>query len=201
MKNILSNPLFYHTYQVTGGFFKSRKIIIDEILSKNKHIKNIIDIGCGPGHISTIFNENINYSGFDTNKIYIDYANKNFSKYGNFYCKQFDESSLKNINKVDLIMFNGLLHHIDDNYAKQLLNTAKQALTLDGMILTLDGVYIKNQSKLIKYLLDNDRGNFIRTEEQYRLLISSVFGEITVALRENISRIPYSFIVMTGKNK
>jgi SAM-dependent methyltransferase len=199
MKNILQSPFLYHSYQVLGGFFNARIIILNELLKKNQSIKTVIDIGCGPGHISTIFNNNINYLGFDTNQKYIDYANKKFNSHGRFYCEEFNDKSIKNENKVDLIMLNGLLHHLDDDYAIKLLKTASNALNKDGILVTLDGVYHKNQSKFSKYLLDNDRGNYVRTEEKYRSLMTSSFDNLNIDIRKDLSRLPYSFIIMYGK--
>jgi SAM-dependent methyltransferase len=200
MKSILASPFLYHAYQVLGGFFNARVIILNDLLKRNKNIKTVIDIGCGPGHISTIF-EKIDYMGFDTNKAYINYANNRFNEYGKFYCEEFNDNLVENINKVDLIMLNGLLHHLDDKYAIELLKTASKALKEDGILVTLDGVYHKNQSKFAKYLLDNDRGKHVRTEEKYRLLMDTAFSTLNIDVREDLSRLPYTFIIMYGNNK
>ena len=201
MKNILSSPFLYHSFQVLGGFYNARVIVLNEILSKNENIKNVIDIGCGPGHISTIFKKKINYIGYDTSKKYIDYANKKFSLFGKFYCEEFNDELVKKINGADLIMLNGLLHHLDDEYAKLLLKTASHALNKGGLILTLDGVYHENQSKFTRYLLDNDRGKYVRTEDKYRSLMKGSFSDLRCEIRDDLSRLPYSFIIMYGKNK
>jgi len=47
-----------------------------------------------------------------------------------------------------------------------------QALKPGGTFLALDGVYMPDQTKLVKWLLDNDRGRFVRAEKGYKDLLS-----------------------------
>lgn len=60
---------------------------------------------------------------------------------------------------------------------------------------SLDGCYQKRQSGFRKWMLDNDRGNFVRDEAGYRAVLSKVFEKVDLHVREQYSLIPYTFVV------
>jgi hypothetical protein len=52
------------------------------------------------------------------------------------------------------------------------------------------------QSALVRRLLDNDRGEFVRTETAYRAIAEGIFPKVATTIRHDIFRIPYTIIVM-----
>ena len=60
----------------------------------------------------------------------------------------------------------------------------------------MDGVYTEDQSSAARFFLDRDRGTFIRSEEQYRELASSVFHTVKSSIRHDLLRIPYTQIFL-----
>jgi hypothetical protein len=48
----------------------------------------------------------------------------------------------------------------------------------------------------VRRLLDNDRGEFVRTEPEYRAIAESVFPKVRTSIRHDMFRIPYTVIVM-----
>ncbi len=45
-----------------------------------------------------------------------------------------------------------------------------------------------------KWLLDDDRGEFVRDRDGYDQALSGVFGEVKFAIRDDSARVPHTFI-------
>lgn len=92
MKNYLEVSEIYHSYQYLGGFFGARLRAFRSYLDF-KSVSRIFDVGCGPGHIAKYIPRHIEYIGFDVERRYIDFANRNFGVRGKFYSRIFDDSA------------------------------------------------------------------------------------------------------------
>ena len=88
--------------------------IIKKIYKKND---KILDFGCAAGHFYNSLkkiDKNINYSGFDATKDYINYAKKHFNKekHVKFDVQSLFSMSQKYYNKFDIVFCSNVLHHI-----------------------------------------------------------------------------------------
>lgn len=194
IKKILSIPQIYTLWQKLIGDYKLRKIYCRDFV-KAKEGMRILDIGCGPANMVEFLPDNIDYVGFDDSEEYIKNAKKKFPQRNySFFCKRvnfaqdFDE-------KFDIIMANAVLHHIDDDEAEKLISFATANLNDNGRFITLDGCIVENQSFIKKWLLKNDRGQFVRTKDEYFKLFSKYFNNIKVSVREDLYNIPYTIII------
>lgn len=194
IKKILSIPQIYTLWQKLIGDYKLRKIYCRDFV-KAKEGMRILDIGCGPANMVEFLPDNIDYVGFDDSEEYIKNAKKKFPQRNfSFFCKRvnfaqdFDE-------KFDIIMANAVLHHIDDAEAEKLISFAAANLNDNGRLITLDGCIVENQSFIKKWLLKNDRGQFVRTKDEYFKLFSKYFNNIKVSVREDLYNIPYTIII------
>lgn len=194
MRRLLEAPTIYQSFQVLGGFFSARTRAIGEYL-KLKAGDRVLDIGCGPGFIANHLPPGVIYNGFDIDQRYISYAQKHFGNRGNFHCEIFNEASARRFEGVDVVMLNGLLHHVDDQTATDLLNMAKVVLRPGGTGFTLDGCFRQGQSPFVRWLLENDRGRYVRTGDGYRKLFDAVFERTDVNVREDLSWVPYTFAI------
>ncbi len=192
LKGYLGHPELYHLLQRAMGFFRARETLVKEFLPPERNLR-MLDIGCGPGHIVDLLPPEIRYEGFDTDAAYIEYAQRKFGHRGNFRNAIF-EASLFAPNSFDVVTLNGVLHHMDDDVARQVLSDAAAVLKPGGTFLALDGCYRSGQSSFEKRLLDNDRGKFVRTEKAYRDLVEPFFAKTDTVLRSNIARVPYTFV-------
>ena len=78
-------------------------------------------------------------------------------------------------NTFDFVISIGVIHHLNNNEAITLLNKAKKYLKPGGVLTTMDPIYIKNQSRISSFMMNNDRGDYIRNLGGYRELFSRVF--------------------------
>ncbi|MEM9035262.1 MAG: class I SAM-dependent methyltransferase [Actinomycetota bacterium] len=197
LKDVFDHPLVYQRFQEAGGFFGARTKAIDAHLSIEPGAR-ILDIGCGPGFLLDELPADIHYTGYDTDAGYIDFASGRFGARGDFVCGRFDAAAAAAHGTADIVMMNGVLHHLDDDEAQATLGVVSGALGPGGTLFTLDGCYVEGQSRIARRLLDNDRGEFVRTEAGYRGLLDERFPTVEVHIDSGWSRVPYTFIVMVA---
>ena len=157
----------------------------------------ILDIGCGPADILSHLPK-VEYVGLDMNAAYIDYAQKRYGNKGRFIAQRVSQGLLDAISPLgfDLVLAKGVLHHLPDEEAIQLFEIARTALKPGGRLVTFDGCYVKGQSRLKRFILSRDRGNYVRTREAYFDLASTLFKDINVSIHHDLIRIPYTHIIM-----
>jgi SAM-dependent methyltransferase len=198
MKAILNSSALYQAYQNAGGFFGARVKAISDYLTIRPGMR-VIDIGCGPGYILRHLPRGIDYVGFDIDEAYVGHARRSFGDRGKFHCRYFDAATADEFAGADIVMMNGVLHHIADEELKDTLSNVRGVLKSDGVLFTLDGCYREGQSRLVKWLLRNDRGEFVRDQNGYDRVLRTVFGQVDLFIREDYSRVPYTFIIGTSR--
>jgi SAM-dependent methyltransferase len=194
LKRLLNSPVIYQSFQEAGGFFGARVKAIAEFLTIEPGV-SVLDIGCGPGYILNYISSNVYYVGYDIDQSYIDHANTKFGGRGRFYCRFFDATAAQELNPVDIVMMNGVLHHISDAELAATLANVRSVLRPGGTLFSLDGCYCAGQSAFRKWMLDNDRGHFVRDQAGYRAVLGSIFEDVELHVREGYSRIPYTFVI------
>ena len=137
---ILNHPALYQAYQSAGGFFGARIKAIADYLTLRPGMR-VIDIGCGPGHILRHLPEGTIYNGFDIDEAYIAYARRSFGHLGTFHCRYFDAAAAREFAGADLVMMNGVLHHIGDEDLRSTLANIRDVLKDDGVLFTTDPCY------------------------------------------------------------
>ena len=127
---------------------------------------------------------------------YIKYAIRKYRLKGSFFCQELDDIAVRSLKPFDLIIMNGLIHHLSDTQVIRLFQRAKRILKPGGKVVTLDGCYVKGQSSIAKKLLDCDRGKYVREERAYVDLASGVFDSVVSHIRHDFMIIPYTLIIM-----
>lgn len=121
--------------------------------------KNVLDLGCGTGLVTNLFalrNKSINFTGIDFSTS-IDFAKK-FSKshsIKNIHFEKCDILSYKANKKFDIVLCQGVLHHIPD--IDNAVENIKKLVSDDGKIIL--GLYHpmgKFLKKIIKINYDNN---------------------------------------------
>jgi SAM-dependent methyltransferase len=156
----------------------------------------ILDIGCGPGDLVRFMPATTAFEGFDLSQDYIDEANRLYGDRARFSCARVDGAVLSSLEKFDVVIARGVLHHLDDGEAHALFGLAKQALRPGGRVVTLDACYAPGQSVFAKALIDRDRGQSVRDEGGYRGLAASVFDDVNTEVRHDLMRVPYTHCLL-----
>jgi hypothetical protein len=60
----------------------------------------------------------------------------------------------------------------------------------------MDGCYSDDQSRVARYLLESDRGAYVRSVEGWLELVRPVFPTVESHLRHDLLRIPFTHLIM-----
>jgi len=191
---LLSNPLMYNFMRFTIGGNNVSKILVKNYI-RPSHGDKILDIGCGTGTILD-FLPPVEYWGFDLNVDYIAFANARFPHRGKFFCARVSKDTIPEQNMFDIVMACGIFHHLSDIEAMEMFELAHTVLKPGGRFITFDGVYTRDQSYIARLILSNDRGKFVRTEEQYLTIVQKYFADVEVTIRSDLVWIPYTHVIL-----
>lgn len=193
--SLLSNPNFYNFTQHLFGASAFRKKFIEN-LSIKKNAK-ILDIGCGTSTVIKFLNEP-EYYGYDVSSKNINFCKKKFGNLGNFYNKAFTKKELNHLPKFDYIFLFGFIHHLNDNNVSSLLKILKLSLNDNGCICSIDGVLEEKQNPIARFLISKDRGQFVRTKENYIKLVKDIFFSLETEII-HWKFFPYTYMTMIMK--
>ena len=188
-------PFLYNLFQEAAGANAVRRALIRNHV-RPKVGDKLIDIGCGTAQILQCLPE-VEYLGLDINPQYIASAKRTHGSKGTFVVG--DAQSLRDDSRfkdADIVMAIAVLHHLDDQDAVQCIRFAYDALKMSGRFICLEPCWVPNQGALSRFVMANDRGRNIRTEQQYRELAARVFRNVTARVDTNPARIPYVNVVL-----
>lgn len=156
----------------------------------------ILDLGCGPADILQLMPA-VDYTGVDLNADYIQSAQHRFGDRATFQCADICSFELGgSAGSFDIVLATGVLHHLDDEQAVQFMNVASSALSKNGYLVTLDGCREPQQSVVVRWLLNSDRGKFVRYRQDYERLALAKFDRVEADVRGDLLRIPYTHCIM-----
>jgi len=198
LRAILSIPAIYNTFQWLVGTPRMRRHVIDGNLEVPSPCK-LLDIGCGPGELRDYFPDHVDYIGIDKDADCIAFAQKQYGTRGKFL--NVDVNDLKDFriqeNEYDIVLMFCVFHHLSDAEVEKTLEMARYGLKPTGIAISADGVYLQEQSRMAKYFLSKDRGQFVRTDDAYLSLVKKQFQKVEVKIERGLLRIPTDMIVMT----
>jgi SAM-dependent methyltransferase len=176
--SLLNNPWVYDFFQNIAGAKRFRKIYINEYINP-KGNERILDIGCGTAVILEFLPNLVDYIGCDASAEYIETAKARYGSRGNFICMFVDEIAIEEMGEFDIVMANGLFHHLNDDEVVNLGHAIYKALRQGGRLITHDPCYNDKQSALAKYIISKDRGQNIRNDTDYPALLRPFLGILT----------------------
>lgn len=169
IRNYLSDqPIFFSFLRkIIELNFQKQKKVIKKALKEKKGDK-VLDIGCGTGEFSPLFDANF-YCGIDISPDYISYAGKNNK--GEF--KVMDATNIDFPDQsFDFILIMAVLHHLNDEDSNKVIKEAKRVLKPNGQILIMEDAKIPRlENKMVRFAQKFDKGEFIRTPENYKKII------------------------------
>jgi SAM-dependent methyltransferase len=199
IRSFLSRPRVYKTFQYLLGEAKYCRTFVRDYFSLVP-AQRILDIGCGTANILKFLPDSVEYVGFDASSEYIDYARKIYQgRKAFFFTKRIEQTDLETLGSFDLVISLGVLHHLDDNHCLQLFALTRAALNTSGRLCTVDPCLVERQNRLSRKLMQMDRGQNIRTPEQYGNVAKKIFNEVEVQHRKDLLRFPYDLAVLLCK--
>ena len=165
--------------------------------------ETVIDIGCGTGNVLIFLPADVKYYGIDISDNYIRTARARFSTRGTFFHGTAPEFLCRNealLNSTDVILCNGLLHHLTDAEAMEILTLAKQLLKSRGRLICLEAAFLAKQTRLSRWVVSSDRGRYVRSEREWNELIARAFASFRTSILTGLTRIPYTHIVIECVN-
>ncbi|WP_439628050.1 class I SAM-dependent methyltransferase [Gemmata sp.] len=194
VKAILSRPWAYRLFQRAVGAARLRAVYVRRYVRPFPGAR-VLDIGCGPGDILDSL-PGTRYVGVDLSPEYIREARERYGPRGEFVCRSVSDLVVEHAGSFDIVLANGVLHHLDDTEADSLLAVARQALGPGGRFVSFDGCYAPGQNRFARWMLDHDRGTHVRRREEYLRLARARFPAVESHLHHRLLNIPYTHLVM-----
>lgn len=159
----------------------------------------VLDIGCGPAAFYARYEATyaLTYVGIEPNSAYVDAARRRFPGI-DLRAGTVPEVRDAITAEFDLIVLEGVLHHIADAAAEEALAFAAERLAPDGRLVALDPVLLNAQHPVARMLARLDRGKHVRTLDGYRNLAVSAFasGSVKTRVLSGQLRVPYDHSVL-----
>lgn len=165
----LSNPLIFNLQQKLCNSYENVKNEFSDYFREEPLC--ILDLGCSTG----IAGQRIcdipkhKYTGIDLTQEYIDFARKRCPTVD---YRVMDGRKLEFPDHFfDIVMFVGVLHHMDNETAEACLKEVRRTLKPTGFLLIAEPVFTPN-SVVSNLFLSMDRGKFIRESSEYLNLVN-----------------------------
>jgi SAM-dependent methyltransferase len=192
IRPVLARPVAFRAFNVLIGAAHARAILVRDHIRPEPG-QRVLDIGCGTGAMVP-FLPGVEYVGFDENAEYVRDARAHHPR-ESFSCDRVD-AYVTSRERFDIALALGVLHHLNDAGAVELLRLAHASLRSGGRLITLDGCYVAGQNPVSRWLLTRDRGRHVRSEDEYLHLMRGLFADVTATVREDLLRVPYTHLVM-----
>lgn len=173
-------PRLYVASQYAVGAQRVRKMCIDELGPRSG--QRLLDVGCGPAYYRDWLPNDITYFGFDTDVRAIAWAKERFAGRGTFIAETYGAAHADQYGPFDGILLMGLLHHLDDAQANNLLALCARSLKPGGRAISLDTCYDPRMSRTATWLAGKDQGEYVRQSHEFTLLAERHFGGVRTRL-------------------
>ena len=145
---------------------------ITDYLGDGRPERKVLDIACGPGAFSDLFDAS-SYSGVDLNAKYIAFAKDNFR--GSFSVQDARKLDFPEGSFDDVLVY-GLLHHLSDEDVTAVLTGMRRVLRPGGRALVIEDIPTTSRLNLVGHLLHwAENGHYIRPAADYRNLLARFF--------------------------
>lgn len=194
----LETGWIYDAFQRLVGSHGARKWLA-KTFWKCREGDRVLDIGCGTGDSLEYMPVNIEYTGFDINEKYICTARQKFGERAKFMVsntQDFPGQVGKEFKAPDLILCNALLHHLNDDEVIHILSFARDCMKPTSRLICFENCLLVHQTWLSSWLIRKDRGQNLRTEQEWKRLFSQVFKNYSTNVATGLLRMPYVNIII-----
>jgi SAM-dependent methyltransferase len=194
LRALLTRPAIYEAFQRAVGARHYREVLAGQYLRVAPGAR-VLDIGCGPGDMVEWLPD-AKYVGFDPSDAYISAAKERYGERADFHVGDVREADPEMLGSFDVVIAIGVLHHIDDVAAAQLIALAAAVLRPGGRLVTVDPCFSPEQSALSRKVVSMDRGGNVRSADAYRSLAARSFDTVRLTERHDLLRIPYTHLIV-----
>jgi len=137
------------------------------------------------------------FVGIDPSPDYVRRATELFPE-AKFKCGTVGTVALEEEN-FDLIVISGVLHHVDDDEAVEIMRFANTHKSDRGKIIAVDPVFFPGQNFIAKWMARADRGKNVRTADSLEQLWRNALptSTIQISIKSGYLRVPYNHVVCT----
>ena len=167
LHRVLDNPLAFEMQQRVSNNYGAVRVEFAEFLEDGQEI---LDVGCSTGACSRAIvdmSKNL-YIGIDIDPEYVDRAARSAPE-GRFLTMDATATDFPS-DSFDVVMYNGVLHHLDDETVKQCIAESLRVVRSTGAVLVSEPIFVRS-NPLSTWFLDRDRGLHIRSVEGYQSLL------------------------------
>ena len=195
-RRLLAIPGVYRLFGVLIGGNQQRRDYVETYVRPPRESR-ILDFGCGTANILEALPGDCEYVGIDIDAVYIANARHKYRQRPGcqFIQSAITHQTLAGLGKFDIVLANGLMHHLNDVDVASLYALGKTALKNSGRMITVDNCLVPEQSKVAKWLIGLDRGEFIRTRDALTSLMESAFERYRCSIRHDRLGVPYTHII------
>src|SRR6516225_454873 len=133
LRSVLAFPWVYRLFGMLVGNKAYEEWFIKNVLGLRKGQK-LVDVGCGPADILDRL-PGVEYVGLDISDVYIQAARAKFKTRSGtkFLSGSVEDWTCNRLTyEADVVLAHGVLHHVDDDEAKKILEFAYRALKDNG---------------------------------------------------------------------
>jgi SAM-dependent methyltransferase len=156
-----------------GGYRGAKDVLRQEGITE---AASILDLGCGTGALAGSFRPEA-YVGVDPNPRYVARARATHSRY------RFEVADGRSLpftdGSFDAVLIGGVIHHLDDDSARSVLEESRRILVPGtGVLLMIEAIPARNRWNWIGRVVRKlDEGDFIVPSEHYIEMAREVFGQ------------------------
>ena len=192
-RSMFSLPSVYRLAQRVIGAERFRIVLAGEIIRASDSDR-VLDLGCGTADILDHLPA-VDYLGVEPSQRYVDAAAARFGDRGSFVTSAGERFTAGGGDRT-IAMAIGVLHHMDDAAATEMLSVASDALCAGGRFVSIDPTLVDGQSPIAKFLVSRDRGQHVRSPEVQAELVSAAFPDAQISVRHDLLRTPYSHVIV-----
>lgn len=194
----LARSSVYKSFKYLISSKKRTQKFVDQYLHVQPN-SSILDLGCGVGDFCKYFVPESRYLGIDSNRRYIETAQRNCNdSNATFLCGDISTIDLNEYGPFDLVMMSGVMHHLDSSSVIDSLKPIAELLSESGRFFAIEPVFEPNQPLLARLIIASDRGQYVRDREGYSQILSTVFNSVNIETSHDIIRIPYTHALITA---
>jgi SAM-dependent methyltransferase len=195
LRSLLTFPLIYRLANLLFTNRKFQRWFIDDVIAVRSGQK-LVDIGCGPADLLDGLPAKIEYVGVDISSAYIEAARTRYGVRGVFVDGSIGQWKQDvRCRNADVAVAYGLLHHLDDDEATEILIFAREILKPGGRLVLVEPCYLLWQSGWSRWMMGQDRGRNVRSENQWKALLRQVFPDAATNIITNGNRLGYTHLI------